>query len=191
MGYLPISGLEIVEESEAPPTVARIYGDIKRNLQYPFVPNIVKALGSSPSALALCADLMEAFEANVTLPQSLVSMILYTIAERRNCEYCSAAYDLSCRTLGIDEGTISALIEDLESVHPRRVRAIIEFAVKVAHHPQTLVAEDYDSLRDEGISEEELAEIILIAAYGNLTDTVADALKIPVDTMVAQALGRT
>jgi alkylhydroperoxidase family enzyme len=92
--------------------------------------------------------------------------------------------------LGIDEETLADLVEDLGNVSPKRIQAIIEFALKVAHHPQGLVAEDYEQVREQGVTDEELAEIILIVALGNYADTLADALKIRVDAPVAAALGR-
>jgi alkylhydroperoxidase family enzyme len=92
--------------------------------------------------------------------------------------------------LGIDKETLRALVEELSSVTPERVRAIIEFAVQVSHDPQGLVAEDYARVREQGVTDEELVEIILIAATANCIDTLADALKIEVEPMVTAALGR-
>jgi uncharacterized peroxidase-related enzyme len=159
-------------------------------MQVPFVPNFFKVLAISPAAQAINWDIFRSFFQHATLPQSLIAMIHFTIAESNNCEYCSATNELTCRTLGIDEATLTALIEDLGNVSPRRVRAIIAFSLKVAHSPKELVAEDYDRLREQGVTDEELVEIILIAAFGNYTDTLADALKVKVDEPVAAALGR-
>ena len=94
-----------------------------------------------------------AVTARTTLPQSLISMILYTIAKTGDCKYCSATNELACRTLGVDESALETLVEDLPSFTPQRVRVIIEFAVKVAHDRQNLVAEDYAKVRAQGISD--------------------------------------
>lgn len=185
-----ISDLPIIEEEEATGEVARIYAEIKRDLQIPVVPNYAKAVAISPATLAIYWNTVRSFYQHTTLPQSLTSMILYTIAETGNCEYCSASHELTCRTLGIDEETLSSLVEDLGNVSPQRIRAIIEFALKVAQDPQGLVSEDYERVREQGVTDEELVEIILIAAIGKYNDTLADALKIDVDPMVAEALGR-
>jgi alkylhydroperoxidase family enzyme len=116
-------------------------------------------------------------------------MILYTIAKSNNCMYCSATNELACRTLGVDEAALETLVEDLPSFTPQRVRVIIEFALKIAHDRQNLVAEDYDKVRAQGISDAELVEIVLVAAVGVFNDTVADALMIDVDSEVVAALG--
>jgi uncharacterized peroxidase-related enzyme len=190
MKYIAKNALPMVEEKDATGQVAQIYAELKRELQLPIVPNMMKALAVSPAALAMHWDFNRSMLQHATLPESLTSMILYAIAETGNCEYCSAAHELTCRTLGIDEETLSALVEDLGNVSPQRIQAIIAFALKASHHPQSLVPEDYERVREQGVTDEELVEIIMVAAIGNYVDTLADALKIEVESMVTQALQR-
>jgi uncharacterized peroxidase-related enzyme len=190
MYHSTASALPIIAEKEATNEVARIYAEIKRDMQLPIVPNMMKGLAVSPAALAVHWDLTRSFYQNTTLPQSLTAMILFSIAQRNKCQYCSASHELSCRTLGLEEETLRALVEDLDNLSPRRVQAIIQFALKVSHDPQSLTPEDYQQVRDEGVTDEELVEIILIAAIGNYADILADALKIEVEPMVNEALGR-
>ncbi|WP_299433298.1 hypothetical protein, partial [uncultured Meiothermus sp.] len=173
----------------APLEVAQIYAEIKQTLQIPFIPNGIKVAATSPLVLKAYWALYRDFSQQTSLPQSLVAMILYTIAERNHCQYCSATNELTCRTLGVDEETLRALVDDLEHVSPERLQAIIEFAVKAARDPKNLSAEDFDRVRRHGLSDAELVEIVFLAAIGNFNDTLADALKFPVESAVAQALG--
>ena len=189
MRYQPVSGLPMIEEDAATGEVAELYAEIRRDLGMAFIPNSAKVMAVSPFALRMFCDVVRS-TSRANLPQSLVSMILFTIAKTGDCKYCSATNELACRTLGVDELALETLVEDLPSFTPQRVRVIIEFAVKVAHDRQNLVAEDYDKVRAQGISDAELIEIILIAAIGIFNDTVADALKIEVDEQVVEALGR-
>lgn len=188
MHYLPVSGLPIIEELEATGEVAKLYEAGKRVLGMPYVPNIAKALASAPNILAMSVDFYRTFYQNISLPQSLVAMISYCIPTAKNCKYCAANGELHCRTIGIDEGTLIMLARDLGNVSPLRVRTIIQFALKCALEPQALAAEDYERVRDQGVTNEEVLEVIMIAAVANFSDTLADALKIEVDEMVAQAL---
>ncbi len=188
MTLIKVTQLPLIEEHEATGEVADIYAEIRRDMQLPFVPNMFKGVAASPSALRMHWAFIKAFYENISLPMSLVAMIHFTIAESKNCQYCSTANELTCRTLGVDEETLSRLVKDLGTVSPKRVQAIIGFALKAAYSPQQLDASDYDALREQGVSDEELVEIILIAAIGNYGDTVADALKIDVDEAVAAAL---
>ena len=188
MTYLPISGLPMIEESEATGEVAQLYEEAKHVLEMPFVPNIAKAIAISPSVLTMVIDVYRTFFQNISLPQSLLAMISYCIPTAKNCRYCAANGELTCRTIGIDEATLAMLAHDLGNVSPKRVRAVIQFAIKCALDPQSLKAEDYDRVRAQGVSDEELVEIIFIASIANFSDTLADALKIEVDKEIAEAL---
>lgn len=184
------TGLPLIPEHQATGEVAAMYEEIRRVLQSPAVPSYLQALGESPPMLKLYWELVKVFYSTITLPESLVSMILYTIAVSNECKYCSASHELTCRTLGVDESTLAALVNDLGTVSPERVRAIIEFALRVSHDPQTLRHENYDRLRQEGVTDAEILEVIMIAAIGNLNDTLADALKVDVEPEVKAALNR-
>jgi uncharacterized peroxidase-related enzyme len=188
MQYSPVSDIPIVEEAEAEGEIARIYEAYKRQMQIPYVPNILRGLATSPAALAFHWGFVKHLHKSLTLPESLFYMILYAIAESKNTQYCSANNELTCRTLGIDGSTIGALVEDIDVVTPQRMREIIKFALKAALDPQGLIAEDYQRVRDSGVSDDELVEIILIAAISNYNNTLSDALKIPVDAVVLNAL---
>jgi uncharacterized peroxidase-related enzyme len=190
MNVIEANGLPLIEEEEATPDVAQIYTEIKQGLQTPVVPNFMKALAVSPAALSIFWAWERALLDHSTLPQSLTAMILYAVARQNECEYCSAAHELTCRTLGIDEDTLRLLIEDLPQLSPERIRKTIEFALRVARSAKSLVREDYDTLRTEGVSDEEIVEIIYLAAMGSSGDVLADALKVSVDDSVAEALGR-
>ncbi len=190
MPYYSSMDVPIYQENEATGEVAKIYDEIKRELQFPIVPNFYTALSSSPSGLKMMYQFNQTIQENRTLPQSLVAMINYIIATKSYCEYCSSAFEMNCRTLGIDEDVLDMLINDLENVNPIRIKVIIEFALKAAKYPQELSLEDYDKVREQGVTDEEIIEIILISAITVLSDIVADALKIEVDPAIFDAIGR-
>jgi len=188
MAYLPTNGLPFIEEEEATGDIVEIYTDMKRDLQLPFVPNLVKAMAASPETLAFFVNLWVSSEEYRTLPASLVSMINYTIATKSNCTYCSASNELNCRTLGVDQDTLDKLIKDLGNLRPERIQAIIDFSLKIAKHPQDLTRQDFDKVRKQGVTDGEIVEIIITAALSVFSDIVADALQVDVDNMIATAL---
>lgn len=188
MAYVPANGLPFIEEDEATGEVAELYETWKRDVQVPFVPNFVKAMASSPDMLAFAFKYWMAAIEHITLPQSLVSMIQYTIATYNNCLYCKANHELTCRTLGVDEDTLNKLVQDLDHLNPERIRAIIDFALKVAKNAKMLNRADFDRVREQGVTDGEIVEIILIAAMGNFNDNIADALQVDVDNMISTAL---
>jgi len=183
-----ITGISLVEEDKAEGDVAELYNRLKRDFQFPAVPNMVKTIAVSPRALNIHLGFLGAYFENSIIPMSLFSMICFTIAEHSDCEYCAASNEVNCRTLGVDEATLASLAADLGNVNPERIRAIIEFALKAATYPLTLVAEDYQRIRDFGVTNEEIVEIIQIAALAVYSDIMADALKVSVDETIREAL---
>ncbi len=183
-----MSQLPSIQETEASGEVANLYEEIQREMGIPFVPNIDKMLAISPSALAGKWQVLRNVFLQTSLPTSLAAMILYTVAAANKCNYCGSIHKVTCRTVGIDEETLAALDSDLAGLSPRRVQAIVAFAKKCATDRQSLVDADYDSIREQGVSDEEIVEIISLAALGNYLDTLADSLKVEVDEAIAQAL---
>jgi uncharacterized peroxidase-related enzyme len=182
--------IPMVEEHEATGEVAELFNTIKRELQMPFVPNMIKTIGNSPAALAIHMGMYQIMIENVTIPQSLVAMISYTVAEYANCEYCSVNSELLCRTLGIDERTLAQVARDLGNVNPERVRVIIQFSIKMSQDPQSVTNEDFEILREYGVSDAEILEIVIVSAHAVSADIIADTLKVPVESEVYSALGR-
>ena len=176
-----MSHYQIMQESDADGEVADVFAEIKRTMEIPFVPNIMKSQGLSVNALKGVWGAFSNVFLSTSLPISLASMILYSIAAARNCEYCSAVHKMTCKTVGIDEDTLAALETDLEALKPRRVQQIVKFAKQCAAAPLTITEDDYENLRAEGVGDEEIVEIIALAALGNYLDTLADAIRVDVD----------
>lgn len=183
-----ITGLPVIEEEDASPEVAQIYQEIKRDMHLPFVPNIYKTVAVSPGTLKVQWAVTRAMFQYLTLPEALVSIIFYAVARANNCQYCSAGHEASCRMLGIDEEILQQVAHDLGRVSPERVRAILEFALLVSHEPQAVSRTDYDRLREYGIPDNEIIEIVFLAGMGHMGDTIADSLKVEVDTPAGEML---
>ncbi len=83
MSELPISKLAFVDEDAATGEVAEVYNDIKRVMEIPFVLNIHKFAAGSPKVLAGTWDVFRNIFLQTSLPMSLASMILYSIAAAR------------------------------------------------------------------------------------------------------------
>lgn len=190
MNYLPISDFPIIEPEDADPEVAQQLIETQRESGTPFVPNWAKAIANSPGVLSIYQDMRHAMGRHITLPQSLVPMILYTIATARHCTYCSTLNESYCRTLGVDDATLEDLAKNLDNVNPKRLGAIIEFALKCALDPQGLTAANYARVREFGLTDDELGQIIFLAALANFNDTLADSFKMELEPGLLETLNR-
>jgi alkylhydroperoxidase family enzyme len=57
-------------------------------------------------------------------------------------------------------------------------------------NPQSVTNEDFEKMRDMGVTDEEILEIVIVAAHMVSADVIADTLKVPVEPDVYKALGR-
>jgi len=178
MKYLPISKLPVTEEEAATGEIAEIFDEFRVVFGSPTVGVGNLAAAISPATLISGLRLFHDFMQRATLPPALLFMIHYTISATKNCQCCSAGFKHACRSVGVDEEMLDALIKDLNAINPKRVREIIKFAVQCALNPQSLTEADYDRVRDQGVSDEELVEIIGWAALAMYNDTLADAMKL-------------
>ncbi len=185
----PASGLVPVAETTAAGAVAEEYADIRRVLELPFVPDLFKTAAHAPHVLAGTWALERNLFVNTSLPMPLAGMVLYAISAAKGCEYSRSAHYLTCRSLGVEDSTLRSLEGDLAALEPPRTRAIVEFARKAALDPQALGRVDYDSVRQHGVGDRELVEIVGLAALGNYMDTLAQGLQVEVDEIVRQTLG--
>jgi len=188
MTTIPISNLELIEENTDDSGTGHVFMEIRRDMGLPFVPNLFRTTANSAVVLAGTWQVFSILFMRSTLPVALKAMIMYSIAAAKECAYCSAVHQVTCKNIGVDEETIKNLTQNLQAINPKRVQAIIGFATQVAQDAQSLTEEDYDRVRDQGVSEEELTEIIGIAALGNYLDTLADAFKIDLDSAIKEAL---
>lgn len=188
MDDIPASGIAPVSEAEATGGVADEYAEIRRVLELPFVPNFFKATAQSPQVLAGSWALERNLFVQTGLPMRLAAMILLSISAARNCGYCSSVHRLTSQSLGVDEATLGALEHDPSALPLGRERAAVIFARKAALEPRSLVPADYDAVRDAGFGDGELVELAGLAALGNYLDTLAEALKVPLDDILREAL---
>ena len=183
MATLPTTGLTYVEENEAAGEIAELFDEIRRSLQVPNVPKGFKAISGSAAAFRAYWNMYSNFVTRTVLPEPLIAMVLYAIAESNDCRYCSALNEASCRMFGIDDATLTALARDLGHVTPHRVQAIVRFALMACHSPKALGREEFDTLRAHGLTDEEIIEITFLAAIGQMNDILADAFKAEMDDM--------
>ena len=173
--------LQLVPERGAQGEVARVYAEIRETLGISFVPNFFKTLANSPTALRATWEAYRNNSWRGTIPTVLKEMMFVAVSTARDCRYCEIAHLAFCKQLGADEKTRRSLVENLDAVVPRRSADVVKFAVKAAMTPAAIDSTDYKLLRDHGITNAEVAEILAMTAFSMYATTLADAFHLPVD----------
>ena len=109
-------------------------------------------------------------------------MIGMTVAKQNDCRYCEVFSTGALEALGVPSNVIQSCANDPDLTElPPPQRAIIKFALKMAKDPKYLNSEDFDKLRDLGISDSEILEIITYTSLVNFYDILADAMDLVVE----------
>jgi len=121
------------------------------------------------------------------LPRWIKELMFVAISVDRHCTYCAAAHVACCRMLNVNpEWTDAVEHSNLELISDPKLKAMIEFAVRCARRPQSLVSGDFNHLRSFTLRDSEIMEIIGMAALAVYANIIADATAMQGDEMFSQ-----
>lgn len=135
-----------------------------------------------PDILQSTWDLTRGVLVNGDLPPTLKQLIAVTVSRHNNCRYCTVTHTGALEALGVPQKTVDSCINDpdLNDV-PVQYRDILLFALKTSRDPNSLEESDFDTLRENGLSDGEIMEVVMMVAFTNFINTWADAAKVEVD----------
>ena len=154
-------------------------------MSFPSAPNFIMIQGHSLAAARGTWGLVSNVLVGGEIPRWTKEMVFVAISKDRQCVYCEAAHIACCRMLGVNPQTLQQLVEDVDSIADVKVRTMIHFALKCSRSPQSLTSDDYDSLRDVGLKESAMVELIAMAGLAVYANIMADATRVESDQMFA------
>ena len=114
---------------------------------------------------------------------------LATIAAARTLRstYCMAAHSKFLRDDVGDETTMRAIVDDpsLAALEPTD-RAVMEFAALVARDAAAITQDDVQTLRDHGLTDADVVDVVFAAAARTFFTKVLDALGVQADAQLGE-----
>jgi len=141
-----------------------------------FVPNVFLALAHRPEefrAFFAYHDALMEKEGGLTKAER--EMIVVATSGANNCHYCVVAHGAILRVRAKNP-----LVADQVAINHRkaditpRQHAMLDFAMKVALDARNIADEDFDALRAQGFSDEDVWDIAAIAAFFALSNRMAN-----------------
>ncbi len=153
--------IESIPEAQASGAVAEMYeADIEA---FGALPNFTKAFALRPEVYAAWRQLNGAIKANMDLRRYELATL--AAARRLRSSYCTLAHGSVLLSKFLDSDGVRALVEDYRSADLEPVDlAVMDLADKVARDATTVSQEDVDRLRDLGLSDAEILDVVLAAA---------------------------
>jgi len=170
IGWFPVPG-----EDELPKSLQGLFRKARERVG--FVPNVFRVYSFRPERLsAWFAHYRQLHEPTENLNAAEREMIAVAVSMANGCLYCLVAHGAALReTLGdpvlADRITLDYRRAGLGEKH----LAMLDFAVKLTASPVESSPADLERLKDVGLTEVEVWDVIEIAAMYNFTNRLAQA----------------
>jgi uncharacterized peroxidase-related enzyme len=168
---------------EAPPEVRAIYDEFRSRMLFPEAPNFLTTQGHSRTVARGTWELVRSVLVTGDIPRWQKEMIFAAISRDRDCHYCEAAHFACCRNLGVTPDLLESLVRDIHAITDAKLRDMILFSIKCSREPQQLETVDYDVLRQHGLTQAEIIELIGMSALAVYANIIADATCMESDEM--------
>jgi uncharacterized peroxidase-related enzyme len=146
-----------VTKEKAMPEVREIYQNIEKKLGR--IPNIFLNMGNSPAVLQGFFALSDAAD-KTSLSPKLREQIALVVSQTNDCNYCLSAHSAIAKSTGLNEESI--LQARRGEAQDLKTQAILRFAKAIVDKKGHLSSSEVEKLKDAGVSDRELVEIILV-----------------------------
>ena len=144
--------------------------------------NFVTSQSERPDLLAATLTLPDKVVLRGLLPPTVKQMIAMTIAMQNGCRYCTRLHNNALEGMGVPTEVIQSCASDpaLAELPPSQ-RAILKLALKTSQDPLSVTDDDFQTLRDYGLTDGEIMEVTMMAAVENFFNTWARVSQIPIE----------
>ena len=171
-----LTWLRVPSEEELPEAVRDLWEPSLEKLG--FVPNVLRLYALRPDNLLAWNAWYEVAmkgESGLTKPER--EMIAVVVSVANDCAYCIAAHSAALRKLTKDPALADAVAADHATapLEPR-VRAMLDYAVKLTLRPTEMTETDVATLRDTGWSDEDIMDVAEVTGLFNMSNRMASGL---------------
>lgn len=180
----PMSRLPLADPAQASdPSVLATFGEIQRELGFGMVPNLFRAMAQNPAVLAANWAKFRATVLEGALPRTTKEMVGIVVSAVNGSEYARAVHLHSLGVQGVDAATLASLGAGELDAAPvsDALRAVLRFAERAARDPRSVGDDDYRALRDAGLSEAEVFEVVAAVDLFSGVNAFTDAIDLEVD----------
>ena len=175
--------IDTVPEESAAGALAEFYQQQKR--AWGFLPNFAEVFSARPEVAMAWSVLNKTVRDGMDRRRFEIATIGAARALRST--YCTAAHSKFLRDECGDEPTMIAIAEDPSGAGlGEQDRAVYKFAAQVARDASSIQQQDIDALRELGLTDADVADIVFAAAARSFFTRVLDGLGARLDAQTAE-----
>jgi uncharacterized peroxidase-related enzyme len=166
----------VPEPDTLPPEVRELWEPSLEKLG--FVPNVLRVFALRPShLLAWNAHYEELMKGPSGLTKAEREMIAVVVSVANDCAYCIAAHSAALRKLTKDPALADQVAADhRQAAIPERMKAALDYAVKLTLRPRQMREADVQALRDAGWTDEDVMDVAEVTGVFNMSNRMASGL---------------
>lgn len=170
-----ISWFPVPTEDQLPENLQGLFKKLKQKIG--FVPNVFRVYSYRPERLSTWfSHFKQLHEPTDNLNAAEREMIAVAVSMTNGCLYCLVAHGAALReALGDPIKADRITIDYKRAGLDARMEAVLDFAVKLTIAPDECLEEDIAHLKSTGLTQEEVWDVIEIAAMYNFTNRMASA----------------
>ena len=175
--------VETIPEDQAEGPTAEMYATDRE--VFGFLPNFTRAFSLRPEVYAAWRQLNGAIKGRMDLRRYELATV--AAAGRLHSSYCTLAHGSVLLDQFLDGEALKALVSDRRSADLSTTDlAVMDLAEKVADDATAVQPDDIDRLRAEGLSDEEILDVVLAAAARCFFSKTLDALGVSPDAKYSE-----
>jgi uncharacterized peroxidase-related enzyme len=170
-----ISWFPVPDDDALPEDLAKLFAKATDALG--FVPNVFRAYAWRPERFRpWFTHFKDLHVGSDHLSATEREMIAVVVSYTNRCLYCLVAHGATLRVLMDDPVAADRITFDFrKSDLDDRMRAVLEYAVKLTRDPTSCTEADLEVLRGHGLSDEEVWDVAEVTAMYNFTNRLASA----------------
>jgi uncharacterized peroxidase-related enzyme len=171
----PISWFPVPDEKDLPENLQGLFSKARAKLG--FVPNVFRVFSFRPERLsAWFAHYKQLHEPTENLNAAEREMIAVAVSMANGCLYCLVAHGAALREALGDPIKADRITLDYKRAGlDAKMEAVLDFAVKLTRTPTDCLQTDSAQLQSLGLTQEEVWDVVEIAAMYNFTNRMASA----------------
>lgn len=146
--------------------------------QLGIVPNFIRVLANSPSALSAFLGLYGPL-GRAAIDKTTQERIALVVAEENGCQYCVSAHTAIGRGAGLSNEEM--LRNRLGGSGDARAAAAVAFAKALNEHRGEVTTAEFEAVRAAGFSDGEIVEIVTLVVLNVFTNLLGKSTLISID----------
>lgn len=162
--------------NEAGSEAQQVLAEVKKGMG--MIPNLISSMAHAPAAVKAYLGFSGALSAGA-LNHAMQEQLALAIAGFNQCDYCASAHTMLGKSKGVSDSELASSLKAQSS--DVKTEALMSFAIEVMQTKGNVSDNTLENLRNVGVSDEEIIEVVAHVALNCFTNFFNHVVKTEID----------